>query len=234
MATIRGVPIDDSVLAPPPAPWPGDLSRPALLFGGTFDPPHIGHLTLAARARDALFGDDGVLVFVPAGRNPHKSTGPVASGEDRTAMLGLATAGDDRAVIWTDEIERAEAGSPSYWVDTLARAASLLPESTPLRFLIGADQAEAFDRWRAHETILKLAEPAVLLREPMGTREALRRGLQSSGEDPAAWMGRIVFDEVVPAVATDIRERLASGLPVCDDVDDRVAAYIASNKLYAG
>lgn len=234
MAIIRSVPIDDSVLVPPPAPWRGDLSRPTLLFGGTFDPPHIGHLRLAVRARDALFGDEGLLVFVPTGRNPHKSTGPVASPEDRVAMLELATADDDRAVIWTDEIDRAEAGTPSLWVDTLARAASLLPETTPLRFLIGADQAEAFERWKDHETILKLAEPAVVLREPTVTREAFRRGIQTSGEDPCPWMERIVCEDVVPAVASDIRGRLAAGLPVHDEVEDRVADYIATHGLYTG
>jgi len=237
MATIRGVEIDDAVLRLEPTPMPVDPGRPVLLFGGTFDPPHLAHVTLAAGARDALFGGDGVVVFVPAGRSPHKVTGPVAEPEHRVAMLELATAGDDRAVIWTDEIDRAAAGEPSYWVHTLARAASQLDDETPLRFLIGADQAQAFDRWHDHETILAIAEPAVMLRHPAGSREAFRRELQMSGQDFEPWMERIVIEDVMPGVATDVRERLALGESagdVADVLHDDVAAYIRERSLYAG
>ena len=226
----------DGLLSPPPSAWPAPPDAPVLLFGGTFDPPHRGHVQLPVRARDTLMGDEGWLIYVPAARNPLKARGPVASDADRVEMLRLATAGIPRCAVWTDEIDRA-AGSarpgPSYWVDTLARAASLIGDDTPLRFLIGADQALAFARWRAHETILSLAEPAVLLREPATDRETFRRLLQQAGQDPAAWLGRIVDVGVLPSASTSIRGALASGAGVGGlDLPRPVADYIEARGLY--
>lgn len=233
---VRGIDVPDDVLKPPPSPWPVPVDAPVLLFGGTFDPPHKGHVELPARSRDALLGDTGWLVYVPAARNPLKARGPAASDTDRVEMLRLATGGLPRVAVWTDEIDRA-AGSgnpgPSYWVDTLARAASLIGDDTPMRFLIGADQALAFDRWRAHETILAMAEPAVLLREPASDRETFRRLLQQSGQDPAQWMGRVVDVGVLPSASTAIRDGLASGARPGDlDLPRPVADYIEARGLY--
>ena len=231
---IRGVDVPDEVLEPPPSAWPAPADAPVLLFGGTFDPPHWGHVQLPARARDALLGDAGWLIYVPAARNPLKTRGPAAGDTDRVEMLRLASAGVPRCAVWTDEIDRA-AGSdePSYWVDTLARAASLTGDTTPLRFLIGADQALSFGRWRAHETIRSLAEPAVLLRDPAPDRETFRRLLQQSGQDPAVWMGWVVDVGVRPAASTSIRDALASGAdPAALGLPGPVADYIVARGLY--
>ena len=76
------------------------------MFGGSFDPPHLWHTKIASAARRQVFGPKGVVVFVPAARSPHKKHGPVASDEDRVAMLRLATRRMKRCVIWTDEIDR--------------------------------------------------------------------------------------------------------------------------------
>ncbi len=179
-----------------------------LLVGGTFDPPHVAHVGLACRARDAR-SPGAALVFVPAAQSPHKETGPKASDADRVAMLELATGGVASAGVWTDELDRARAGAPSYWVETLDRVRRLVGER-PLQFVIGADQAAAFDRWREARRILELAEPVVLLREPLGTVDALldvMRGAWSAGELDR-WRSWCVDVGTIDVSATEIRALL--------------------------
>ncbi|USN99447.1 MAG: nicotinate-nicotinamide nucleotide adenylyltransferase [Phycisphaeraceae bacterium] len=233
---IRDIEFEDGVFEPVPTAWPAPVAAPVLLFGGTFDPPHRAHVELAARARDKLLGEAGWLVYVPAARSPFKREGPVASDADRAAMLKLATADTPRCAVWTDEIDRAarRPSEPSYWVDTLARAVCVAGESTALRFLIGADQALSFASWRAHETILALAQPAVLLRDPVPNREVFRRQLQMTGMELGPWMERVVFADTLPAASTDVRAALARGENVGDLLAERVAAYITERGLYRG
>lgn len=162
--------------------------RPVVLLGGTFDPPHRGHIgqaRAACAARRRHFGGAGaLLLFVPAARSPHKADGPIASGPDRVDMLRAAIAdeasgGDaDAGVImdvWTDELDRAEAdpqgGAGSYTVDTLRRARRWLDAhapGSPLLMMIGQDQALALHRWREPEAILSLAGLIVLPRDEAG------------------------------------------------------------------
>ena len=220
-----------------PTPWPAPHGEPALLFGGTFDPPHHGHIELAIDARDTLFPRNGWLIFVPAARNPHKPTGPRAGDAHRAAMLRLAAQGHDRVTVWTEELDRAAAAgddsSPSFWVDTLVTARDLVGQKTPLRFLIGADQALAFNRWHEHKRILSLAEPAVMLRSPCESREAFRRQLIESGLDPAAWMPRIACTRTLDARSTDVREALDHGIEPAHLLGPAVLEYIAEHGLYA-
>jgi nicotinate-nucleotide adenylyltransferase len=141
-------------------------TREIILFGGTFDPPHRAHFTLAARALEVH--PQAALLFVPAARSPHKSAAPLATDDQRMAMLqaGILDAGlQSRAAVWDVELERAATGGgPSYFVDTVRQARALTPASTRLFFVLGSDQVAAFDRWREPHEILSLADPIVLLR----------------------------------------------------------------------
>ena len=215
----------------PVAAWPAPPQAPVLLFGGTFDPPHLAHVRLAIAARDAVFPDEGWLVFVPAARNPHKPNAPAATDTQRVEMLQLATETLDRVGIWTDEIDRAFDNKPSFWADTIERAQRVAPDA-PLRFLIGADQAIAFNRWHAHAELLCAAEPVVLLRAPCPTRESFRATLLTSGLDPAAWMPRVVDLGAVPATSTDARAELNRGGTPTDLLDPLVLGYIQLHGLY--
>ncbi|HRQ72000.1 MAG TPA: nicotinate-nicotinamide nucleotide adenylyltransferase [Phycisphaerales bacterium] len=234
---------DESVT---PMPVPADAPG-VLLFGGTFDPPHRGHTEPAAAARDAMMPPGSWLVFVPAARSPHKSAAPATSAAHRVAMLRLAIAPLARAVVWTDEIDRAARASeePSWWVETLRRAKRALPPGTALRFLIGSDQAAAFHRWREFREVLALAEPVVVLREPIADAATLDAALEASGEWTAAerraWQERIAPGPIILASATAIRARLA-GLPppspetsrfVASVLERSVLEYARSHGLYA-
>jgi nicotinate-nucleotide adenylyltransferase len=214
-------------------PWPAPTGAPTLLFGGSFDPPHLAHTRLALQARDELFGEKGWLVYVPAARNPHKPTGPVATDAQRLEMLRLATQDAERVAIWTDELDRAEDDEASFWVDTITRAARVAGEGAVLRFLIGADQAIAFDRWHDHERILEYAEPAVMLRAPCPTREAFRAMLLSTGLDPAVWIPRLVGTEACDAASTDARNEIRMGNIPSGLVDPQVLGYIDLHGLYS-
>lgn len=205
-----------------------------LLFGGVFDPPHRAHVEIPQIVRDVLFGDRGWLVYVPAAKSPHKPDGPAASDADRVEMLRLATAGTVRVGIWTDEIDRGKDGA-SYWVDTLARAKSVLGE-LPLRFLIGADQAAAFDRWHDSRRILEMAEPAVVLREPIGTVEALASALRETGawseEEIGRWCGWVVDAPLMVDASTAVRDAIASGDVAGEFLPRGVGEYVRARGLY--
>ena len=186
------------------------FSTGLLLVGGTFDPPHVAHVELADRGRGVRRPGAG-LVFVPAARSPHKASGPIAGDADRVAMLGCALEGIEKAGVWTDEIDRASAGGASYWVDTLARARSLVGDAW-LGFVIGADQAVAFDRWRDARRILDLAEPVVLLRDPWGSAGSLLDAMGGawSSAELERWASWCVDVGTIGLSATEVRGLLAS------------------------
>jgi nicotinate-nucleotide adenylyltransferase len=172
-----------------------------IVFGGTFDPPHVGHVRLPVRVREVLDEREGEpsrswLLYVPAARSPHKEHGPVASDDERAEMLRLALSETPRSAVWTDEMDRAravEAGTlepgapvisggdpkpaPSYTIDTLARLRVWLDEhglsGTKVYLLIGADQAVTFHYWRQPRDILRLAKPLVMIRGEARNADAL-------------------------------------------------------------
>ncbi len=208
-----------------------------LLFGGTFDPPHSAHVGLSQLARDAAMPAGSWLVFVPAARSPHKVAGPAASDEHRVRMLQLALAGVANAAVWTEEIERAHAGGASYWVDTLRVARDRLGSKATLRFLIGADQAASFHKWKDCREILRLAEPVVMLRPPVSDAHTLDEALRQAGEwspaERAWWIERIVELPVVETNATALREQLASGEAVgAEQLHPEVERFIREHGLY--
>lgn len=209
-------------------------SGPVLLVGGTFDPPHLAHIELAVQAR-ASAAPGALLVYVPAARSPHKAGGPEASGPDRVAMLKLALSGVERAAVWTDELDRAEMGEPSYWVVTLERARRILGRERELLFLIGADQALGFARWREPGQILGLARVVVINRGEVRTRAELAprlAGTPFQRELTAAWCEV----EHMSISATAVREALASGneSELRGVLHPEVASFIAERGLYRG
>lgn len=210
---------------------------PTLLVGGTFDPVHEAHVRLADEARGLALGGEGEVVFVPAARSPHKGEAPVASDFQRVEMLGLALLRIERASVWTVEIERTKPGQASYWIDTLREAGELCPGE--LRFLIGADQALAFHRWREAREILDTARPVVIPRGSISTAEGLRAELERLGvwdrQELDRWASWFTPTGELNVSATAIREALADPArreaPI-EGLDPRVHAYILRHDLY--
>jgi nicotinate-nucleotide adenylyltransferase len=192
------------------------------VFGGTFDPIHVGHLAVAEAARDAL-GLQQVL-FVPAARQPFKVDRQVASAGQRLAMVFLATQDNPAFLPCNLEIQRS---GPSYTVDTLQRLHVAFPTSE-LLFLIGADAITSFPHWRSAATILQLARLGILARPGSSVDlAALEQRLPGISE-----RSRVVTGPQLAISSSDIRERIAAGLPLRYLVPEAVRRYIARQGLY--
>lgn len=216
-----------------PTPLP-DLAEfgDVMLVGGTFDPPHRAHTGIAEDARDRV-APGAQLYFVPASRSPHKDLGPGASDQDRITMLRLATAPIEDAHVWTDEIDRARFGEPSYWFTTLERARQQIGNDRRLLFLIGADQALSFHRWSEPGRILELAEVVVINRGEVQSKSELESRLEGT-----PYVCQLVDGWCdVPRMdisATDVREALASEKEhdLTGVLAREVASYIGRHGLY--
>jgi len=228
-----------------------------LVYGGSFDPPHPFHVDGPRILHETLF-PGWIVVYVPAGRNPLKHIGPRVSDRHRLGMLRAAIGRGGSsprgwARVWTDELDRAAGGGPikkengtqvapgpSYTVDTLRRLKKILPRPMPVRLLIGADQAERFHEWREYRSVMRMAPPLVMLREPSVEPFELIRRMRGTGvwKDPElrVWAGSIAPTPVVRAAATDVRARLTAGTAAREralgQLHQRVAAYIRRWELY--
>jgi nicotinate-nucleotide adenylyltransferase len=201
-------------------------------MGGTFDPPHIGHLLAATDACDHLGLDR--LVFVPAAQQPLKKREDSAPANHRLRMVQLTADGNARFAV--DEIEIERSGL-SFTVDTLAEYARRFPESERF-FLLGVDAFALLDQWRDAARVVSLAHLVVMTR-------AAGDGSAPDGESLVDVTGRIraiggdgaATPEVmnlrrIDVSSTEIRERVRSGKAIRGFVTDEVAAYIAFNGLY--
>lgn len=192
------------------------------VFGGTFDPVHIGHLIIAAELHHAL--DLDRLLFVPTGQPPHKADQPVSPNADRLAMLQLAIAGNPAFEISTLDLDRA---GPSYTADLLAMLSDQHPGARFV-FLMGEDSLRDLPTWHKPEAMLALAELGVAIRPDVDT------DLAALYEVLPAARGRIT---IVPTTLIDIssselRRRIREGRPVRYQLPESVASYIMSNQLY--
>lgn len=201
-------------------------------MGGTFDPPHTGHLLAASDAFDHLGLDR--LVFIPAAQQPLKQYQEAAPAGHRLRMLQLMTQGDARFSV--DEIEIQRTGL-SFTVETLEEYAHRLPDSE--RFLLlGADAFALLDQWRDPARVVSLAHVVVLTRSSgqgllVGERAlddvvARVRAIGGAG----AALPQVLPTRRVDVSSTEIRARVRAGRPIRGFVTDAVAQYIDSNGLY--
>jgi nicotinate-nucleotide adenylyltransferase len=193
------------------------------VLGGTFDPVHNGHLHIGDALRTAL-DLDGVL-WVPAGRPPHKSDQIVSSDKDRLAMLDLALAGSAIDEISTIDINRS---GPSYTADTLEILAERFPTAR-LFFLMGEDSLRDLSTWHHPERILRVAELAV------AGRPGVETDLQSLEFQVPGVRKRVhvVPTEEMAISSSDIRRRVRENQSIRGLVPASVEAYIQNHGLYA-
>ena len=199
-------------------------------FGGSFDPPHYGHLAVGSAAAKA-FSLDRIL-FAPTARQPLKPDGPTASFEDRLAMVSLLCAlqpedGSTRFDSSALDAPLAD-GSPNYTVATLSTLRQQLPREDSIFVLVGADAFLDLRRWRSPDELLGLAEWIVVSR-PNVSLQTLDR-LQLKPEQ----LQRVHLLESVwePASATNIRALLRSGSDCADLLPGSILNYIRAHHLY--
>ena len=193
------------------------------IYGGTYSPPHIGHMKAAEYAIEALKLDR--LLLIPTGVSPHKAMSAGATSADRLEMLRLSAAGMEKAQVSDLEIRRQ--GS-SYTVDTL-RAIREENPGAELVLLMGTDMFVSFLNWREPESILSLATLAVFCRGERGERErieAQKENLEAMGAKI-----RLVENPVNAISSTDLRRMLVFG---CADpfLMPGVGDYIREKGLY--
>lgn len=192
------------------------------VFGGSFNPIHVGHLIVAEEAAERL-GLDRVI-FVPAGQPPHKGAEGMAPAAARLEMVRRAIAGNPRFAASDVEVRRP---GKSFTVDTLGALRKRLPAGTELFLVIGEDAAADLPGWREPRRILELARPVVAAREgaARGAVARLRR-MMPRGRGPETVAVR------VDVSATELRSRIASGRSVRYLVPEAARRVIERRGLY--
>jgi len=226
------------------------------LFGGSFDPVHLGHLLVALAAREELALTR--LFFIPAAQSPFKPERKPTPANERLRLLRLALAGTSWCEIDEQEIKR---GGVSYTIDTVRDYARRFP-AAELFYLVGADQPPQLHKWREAVELARLVEFVVMPRPELAERRAtpgaasLNEGGASDNPEVldgsgAAGAGTAAFEQQATAVkvaqpfrlrtlvgfplgvsSSQIRERVKTGLTIDHLVPDAVAKAIRDNGLY--
>ena len=194
------------------------------ILGGTFDPVHLGHLSIASAALGQAALEK--VLFIPAGQPRLKQSEPSASVDHRLEMVRLATLDIPNYQVCDIEAHRP---GPTYSVDTLVELSDKLGPTADLFFILGLDVLGQLDRWKEPERVLELCQLLVLDRP---------------GEQGFDWTGfysripeakdrvQVVTAPLVDVSATDLRNRAISGEPLEGQVPDAVAEYIRQQGLY--
>lgn len=196
------------------------------IFGGSFDPVHLGHLWIAEAATEKLALDR--LLWIPSATQPLKPDGPVAGNEQRLEMLRLAISG--RAGHEVDDREIRRAGV-SYSVDTVAELGKENP-GADLFLIIGSDSLSSMRRWHQPERLLSQVVLAVVQR---GGEESIDFSVLQGlvGQDCIDLFRQCVIEmPVIEISSSEIRERAGQGSSVRHRVPRAVEAYLAANRVY--
>ena len=193
------------------------------VFGGTFDPVHLGHLVAAEEATELLALDE--MLFVPAGHPWFKAGETVTDAEHRLNMVRLAVESNPRFRVCAVEVARP---GPSYTVDTLEHLREKAPSATELFLVLGVDALAEMHRWRCPERVFELATVVGVARPGAEfDPEPLSSVLPCAAE-------RVIMLDVplVDVGATDLRRRASAGRSLRYLVPDGVEEYILEHGLY--
>lgn len=196
------------------------------LFGGSFDPVHLGHLWIAESAIEAL--DLNQLYWIPAATSPLKPNGPIASEALRAEMLRLAISGSEKQIV--DELELSR-GDVSYTIDTVEQLQAKQPD-TDFILIIGSDSLASIQKWHQPKRLLEKVLIAVVHRggdppidlsvlEGLVTPDRFREIERS-----------IIHMPVIEIASSDLRHRIAMGRSIRHRVPRSVEALIDANRLY--
>jgi nicotinate-nucleotide adenylyltransferase len=208
------------------------------LFGGTFNPIHLGHLRAAEEVREAIQLD--LVYFIPAASPPHKAKSELALAEHRLAMVRLATKGNRHFMASDVEIRR---GGHSYTIDTVRYFLATLRQPATLYLLMGADQFAELESWKEPDELARLCNFAVHTRltegaagSPRISVAALKRFGYTQADDHYVHSSgqtlSFVETTFLPISATEIRSKLQRGESIRYLVPIDVVDYIQYHALY--
>jgi nicotinate-nucleotide adenylyltransferase len=200
------------------------------IYGGSFNPVHLGHLIAAECCREQARLDR--VLFMPAATPPHKQGQLLADAADRVAMLTLAVGGHEAFAVSTIEVDR---GGVSYTVDTLAALAQRHPHDT-LVLVLGPDALAQLPTWREPQTIADRCELVAVERERLDDVAAIARdaGLADllGQERLAALIAARVRMPAIGVRASDLRAAVAAGTSIRYRTPRAVEAFVMSHGLY--
>ncbi len=194
------------------------------IMGGTFDPPHIGHLTMAEFVRKSLNLSE--IWFIPTGKIPHKSTKETASAFHRLNMVKLAVEGNDNFFVNDTEVVR---DSFSYTFETLEELKGKYPD-IEFTFIVGADSLDYMEKWKEPQRIFRCCKIAAVNR-PGISNDKIAEKKKMLGN---AYNGVIEIINMPPVdvSSTQIRKMIREGKSVTQFVPEKVIEYIKHNNIY--
>ena len=196
------------------------------VFGGTFNPVHLGHLIAAQDAADAF--DLSRVLFLPCDRPPHKPARQLASTAHRVAMLEAALEGSLLFEVCDLEVRR---GGTSYSIDTMRELARRYP-AHDLFFIIGTDSLLELHTWKSITELMELCTFVTLARPGFHVDASMPAKLQLPAPWPARLLERIATGHQIDISSSDIRYRVAEGMRITYLTPPAVEMYIAEHHLY--
>jgi nicotinate-nucleotide adenylyltransferase len=201
--------------------------RRLALFGGTFDPIHLGHTAVARSAGDQIRADR--VIFVPAKCSPLKGFFPIAGDEDRLAMIRMALSGSGAFDASDWELRRA---APSYTLDTVRHFQSLCGPATAIHWLIGADTINDLIHWYNIDELIDACHLTIMYRGGYEAPSFDKYTSLWSKERIEKLRANVVQTPSIDISSTEIRRRLAAGEDVHDLLHPDVIDYIRRRDLY--
>ena len=203
------------------------IKRKTALFGGTFDPIHIGHTTVAAAAAEHIGADK--VVFVPARRSPLKHSSPEAGDADRLAMISLAIADNEGFDLSDYELRKPK---PGYTLETVRHFQAEYGSEVSIYWLVGADSIDELSRWYGIADLIDECNLCVMFRAGYARPDFTKFEDAWGGGRIEKLQRNVIPTPLVDVSSTEIRNRLAAGKDMTGMLAPAVAEYIREHNLY--
>jgi len=204
------------------------VKRKIVLFGGTFDPIHLGHTAVAAEAAEHIGAEK--IVFIPAKRSPLKDFFPKASGADRFAMIALAIAGNEKFELSDYELKRPE---PSYTLQTVRHFQAEYGSNTLIHWLVGADSIDDLPYWHRIAELIDECNLSTMYRAGCPAPDFSKFETIWGRKRVEKLQRNVIRTSLIDISSTEIRKRLARGGDVSGMLHSDVAGYIRDHHLYS-
>ena len=201
--------------------------RKIALFGGTFDPIHLGHTAVAAAAADHIGAEK--IIFIPAKRSPLKDCLPQASKDNRLRMIALAIAGSERFELSSYELKKPE---PNYTLDTVRQFQTDYGSATLIYWLVGADSIDDLPRWYGIAELINECNLCVMYRAGYSPPDFAKFATIWGPKCAEKLQRNVIKTPLIDISSTEIRNRLAAGQDVSDMLHPLVNDYIRRHNLY--
>jgi len=201
--------------------------RKIALFGGTFDPVHLGHTAIAAAAATHTGAEK--VVFIPAKCSPLKDSFPIASDEDRFAMIALAIADNKKFQLSDYELKKPE---PSYSLQTVRQFQTDYGSNTSIYWLAGADSIDELPRWYGIVELIEECNLCAMFRAGCEPPDFAKFAAIWGPQRVEKLQRNVIQTPLIDINSTEIRNRLAAGHDVADMLHPPVSDYIRKHGLY--